>query len=46
MSAISNFYGLYPIGTGPNLPEVSDDKLLPPIEGIQTPEGLGNEALP
>lgn len=46
MSALSNSFGLYPLGTGPDLPSVSEDKLLPPIEGITTPEGLNNEALP
>ena len=45
MSALSNLYGLYPIGTGPTVAEVSEDKLLPPVEGATQPS-LGSEALP
>ena len=37
---------MYPTGTGPNLPDVTEDKLLPPNEGAITPPELGNEALP
>ena len=46
MSAESNMYGMYPIGTGPILPDVSDDKLLPPMNDVITPPELGKEALP
>lgn len=47
MSALSNFYGLYsiPLGTGTHLPDVSQDKLLPPIKGIAYPQGLPDSDL-
>ncbi len=35
MSALSNLYGLYPPGTGPTLPNVADELLLPPIPDIK-----------
>ncbi len=36
MSALCNMYGLYPMGTGPQLPNVSHDLLLPPIYDIKS----------
>jgi hypothetical protein len=38
MSAISNFYGFYPPGTGPQIPSNIDESLLlPPIHNISKP---------
>ena len=37
MSAMSNFYGIYPPGTGPLLPDIDENYFLPPISGIAKP---------
>lgn len=37
---------MYPFGTGPKLPNVSNDYLVPPIKGVEIPEELDSYALP
>ena len=37
MSANSSFYGLYPPGTGPSLPDIDENYFLPPIPNISKP---------
>lgn len=47
MSALSNLYGFYPLGTGPTLPEnVNVSLFLPPNPNIQAPVNLGSNSTP
>eukprot|EP01017_Pseudomicrothorax_dubius_P047422 TRINITY_DN8524_c0_g1_i2.p1 TRINITY_DN8524_c0_g1~~TRINITY_DN8524_c0_g1_i2.p1 ORF type:complete len:367 (+),score=62.42 TRINITY_DN8524_c0_g1_i2:34-1134(+) len=47
MSAMSLLYGLYPIGTGPDLPEgYPKERAVPPINFQVDIESLGDNALP
>ena len=40
MSALSNLYGMFPLKTGPSLPDINQSYFLPPIKDLSIPSDL------